>query len=81
MFYSDRRGQNAFLCSAEGGKQDQLEYFILKNHDISYSKNFDDWNALHISTAHGNLECCQYLVDEQGFQICCRCEEGDVVRA
>ena len=30
MFYSDRRGQNAFLCSAEGGKLDQLEYSGLK---------------------------------------------------
>ena len=61
--------RNAFLCSASGGKVDQMEYFLRKNPNLAKTSNSDKFNALHLSAKFGTLQGTKFLVEIHNFDM------------
>lgn len=62
-------GRNAFLLSAEGGKVNQMKYFIKKRPDIINSTDSDKFNALHLSAQFGTRKGSEFLIENHGFNV------------
>ena len=66
---SNNFGRNAFLFSASGGNEDQMNYFVKTNPDILKTIDSNKYNALHLSARFGTLEGTEFLVANHGFDI------------
>ena len=61
--------RNAFLCSASGGKVDQMKYFLRKNPNLAKTSTSDKFNALHLSAKFGTLQGTKFLVEILNFDM------------
>ena len=73
---SNEFGRNAFLRAADGGKDDQIKYFVKRNPEIIKSRNKNGWSALYYSVRLGNLQTTKLLVEKYGLKVSDKDSQG-----